>query len=280
MSTGAAPGEGKDRREGQEDEHWAIPREHRSSPTPRARGGIATRKWIGCHGGGLSSGGSPRCSSSWVPSRRSSSSPGAGPWWTYAWTFLAPLFWAFFAWMLVASFFMIFANARRGARRRGPLHSLRTSCRLVWRNLGSALGRLLTLAFLAVVAYKLATIPSSILGAVGRTSGSRRADQARSRDLERARPIPSSFPFGSPGSWCCIARFARGPTRGAPRPGSSSTRKRACIRPHSRNVASDGRDRGPLSSRLVVRRLGIEPRTYRLRVEAHDVTNRTKCREM
>ena len=94
-----------------------------------------------------------------------------GPWWTYAWTFLAPLFWAFFAWMLVASFFMIFAMPAVVLDGEGPLHSLRTSCRLVWRNLGSALGRLLTLAFLAAVAYKVATIPSSILGAAGRTSG-------------------------------------------------------------------------------------------------------------
>jgi hypothetical protein len=73
--------------------------------------------------------------------------------------------------MLVASFFMIFAMPAAVLDGEGPLHSLRTSCRLVWRNLGSALGRLLTLAFLAAVAYKVATIPSSILGAAGHTSG-------------------------------------------------------------------------------------------------------------
>ena len=94
-----------------------------------------------------------------------------GSWWTYAWTFLAPLFWALFAWILVASFFMIFAMPAVVLDGEGPLHSLRTSCRLVWRNLGSALGRLLTLAFLAAVAYNVATIPSSILRTAGRTSG-------------------------------------------------------------------------------------------------------------
>jgi hypothetical protein len=94
-----------------------------------------------------------------------------GPWWTYAWTFLAPLLYAFIAWMLVASFFMIFAMPAVVLDGEGPLHSLRTSCRLVWRNLGSALGRLLTLAVLAAVAYMVATIPSSILGAAGRTPG-------------------------------------------------------------------------------------------------------------
>jgi len=82
-----------------------------------------------------------------------------------------PLLWIGFAWLAAAAFFMIFATPAVVLDGEGPLHSLWTSCRLVSRNLGSALGRLLTLAFLAVVAYKLATIPSSILGAVGRTSG-------------------------------------------------------------------------------------------------------------
>jgi hypothetical protein len=94
-----------------------------------------------------------------------------GPWWTQAWTFLAPLLYAFFAWMLVTSFFMIFAMPAVVLDGEGPLHSLRTSCRLVWRNLGSALGRLLAFTFLATIAYKVATIPSSILDAAGRTSG-------------------------------------------------------------------------------------------------------------
>jgi hypothetical protein len=93
--------------------------------------------------------------------------------------------------MLVTSFFMIFAMPAVVLDGEGPLHSLRTSCRLVWRNLGSALGRLLTLAFLATVAYKVATIPSSILGAAGRTSAVAAALIAsRRRDLDERGRYP------------------------------------------------------------------------------------------
>jgi hypothetical protein len=117
-------------------------------------------------------------------------------WWTDAWTFLAPLFWGFFAWMLVASFFMIFAMPAVVLDGEGPLHSLRTSCRLVWRNLGSALGRLLTLALLAAVAYMVATIPSSILGAAGRTSGVAAAPIKLAAVIWTSAADTLFFPFG------------------------------------------------------------------------------------
>ena len=93
------------------------------------------------------------------------------PHWTLLWIYLAPIFWTYFAWILVAAFFMIFAMPAVVLDGEGPLYSLQTSFHLVSRNFGSALGRLLVLAFLATVAYKVATIPSSILGAAGRTPG-------------------------------------------------------------------------------------------------------------
>jgi hypothetical protein len=93
------------------------------------------------------------------------------PVWPFLWTYLAPLLWTYVGWMLVAFFFMIFATPAVVLDGEGPLHSLRTSYQLAWRNLGSVLGRLLALAFLATVAYTVATIPSSILGAAGRTPG-------------------------------------------------------------------------------------------------------------
>ena len=67
------------------------------------------------------------------------------------------------AWMAVAAFFMIFVTPAVVLDGEGPLHSLRTSFLLVWRNLGSALGRLLVLACLAFVGFMIAT-PLSGLG--------------------------------------------------------------------------------------------------------------------
>jgi len=92
-------------------------------------------------------------------------------WWDQAWNLLAPILWAFVAWILVAAFSMIFAMPAVVLDGEAPLHSVRTSCRLVWKNLGSVLGRLLIFAILATVAYAVATIPTSILGTAGRTSG-------------------------------------------------------------------------------------------------------------
>jgi hypothetical protein len=65
--------------------------------------------------------------------------------------------------MAVAAFFMIFAIPAVVLDGEGPLHSLRTSFLLVWRNLGSALGRLLVVASLTFVGFMVAT-PLSTLG--------------------------------------------------------------------------------------------------------------------
>ena len=74
-----------------------------------------------------------------------------------------PLIWTGMAWLAVAGFFMIFATPAVVLDGEGPLHSLRTSFRLVSRNFGSALGRFLVLAFLASVGFEVAS-PLSTLG--------------------------------------------------------------------------------------------------------------------
>jgi len=74
-----------------------------------------------------------------------------------------PLLWAGMAWMAVAAFLMVFATPAVVLDGEGPLHSLRTSFHLVSRNLGSALGRLLVLAFLALAGFMVAS-PLSTLG--------------------------------------------------------------------------------------------------------------------
>jgi hypothetical protein len=74
-----------------------------------------------------------------------------------------PIIWIGLAWMAVAAFFMIFAIPAVVLDGEGPLHSLRTSYRLVSRNLGSALGRFLVLASLAFVGFEVAS-PLSTLG--------------------------------------------------------------------------------------------------------------------
>lgn len=76
---------------------------------------------------------------------------------------LGPLLWTGLAWLAVAAFFMIFAVPAVVLDGEGPLHSLWTSFRLVWRNLGSALGRFLVLALLAYVGFEVAS-PLSTLG--------------------------------------------------------------------------------------------------------------------
>jgi ABC-type antimicrobial peptide transport system permease subunit len=53
-----------------------------------------------------------------------------------------------------------------------PLVPSRTSGRLVVRNLGAVLGRLLAFAFLATVLHIVATMPAQMLSAVARASGS------------------------------------------------------------------------------------------------------------
>jgi hypothetical protein len=84
--------------------------------------------------------------------------------------FLAFTLLALFGWTILATFFMMFATPAVVLDGEGPVPSLRTSMQLVSRNLGGILGRLLALAFLMVVAYIVATIPASILGAVERTA--------------------------------------------------------------------------------------------------------------
>ena len=84
--------------------------------------------------------------------------------------FLAFTLLAVFGWTVLATFFMMFATPAVVLDGEGPVQSLRTSVQLVSRNLGGVLGRLLAFAFLATVAYIVATIPAAILGAVERTS--------------------------------------------------------------------------------------------------------------
>jgi hypothetical protein len=74
-----------------------------------------------------------------------------------------PLLWTGMAWLAVAAFFMIFAIPAVVLDGEGPLRSLWTSFRLVSRNLGSALGKLLVLASLAFVGFMVAS-PLSTLG--------------------------------------------------------------------------------------------------------------------
>lgn len=76
-----------------------------------------------------------------------------------------------FVWTMIAGFFMIFATPAVVLDGEGPVQSLRTSFHLVSRNLGTVLGRLVAFGFVATVAYLLATMPSSILGAVERSAG-------------------------------------------------------------------------------------------------------------
>jgi len=73
-----------------------------------------------------------------------------------------PLLWAGLAWLAVAAFFMIFATPAVVLDGEGPLRSLRTSFLLVWRNLGSTLGRLLVLASLAFAGFAV-TSPLSTM---------------------------------------------------------------------------------------------------------------------
>jgi hypothetical protein len=74
-----------------------------------------------------------------------------------------PLLWIGLAWLAVAAFFMVFATPAVVLDGEGPLHSLRTSFHLVSRNFGSALGRFLVLAFLALVGF-MVTSPLATLG--------------------------------------------------------------------------------------------------------------------
>jgi len=74
-----------------------------------------------------------------------------------------PLLWTCMAWLAVAAFFMIFATPAVVLDGEGPLRSLRTSFQLVSRNLGSALGRLLVLAAIALVGFGVAS-PLSTMG--------------------------------------------------------------------------------------------------------------------
>ncbi len=83
----------------------------------------------------------------------------------FAFTMLAIL-----GWSLLASFLMMFATPAVVLDGEGPVQSLRTSVRLVWRNLGPILGRLLVFALLGTFAYVLVTIPASILSTVERTA--------------------------------------------------------------------------------------------------------------
>jgi len=76
-----------------------------------------------------------------------------------------------FAWAAIAGLFMMFATPAVVLDDEGPIQSLRTSCRLVLAHLGGIVGRLAAFAFLAIVFYVVATMPSGILTATERASG-------------------------------------------------------------------------------------------------------------
>jgi hypothetical protein len=78
---------------------------------------------------------------------------------------------AFVVWWMIAGFLLMFATPAVVLDAEGPLQSIRTSFRLVVGNLGAVLGRFFAFAFLAIVAYLLATMPAQMLAAVERASG-------------------------------------------------------------------------------------------------------------
>jgi len=73
-----------------------------------------------------------------------------------------PLLWMGMAWLLLALFFMIFAIPAVVLDGEGPLRSLWTSIRLVWRNFWSALGRFLALGFIAFIGFEVASSLSTM----------------------------------------------------------------------------------------------------------------------
>jgi len=74
-------------------------------------------------------------------------------------------------WVLIAGVLMMFAAPALVLDDEGPIQSLKTSYRLVIANLGGIVGRLSAFAFLGVVFYVVATLPSGILAAAERASG-------------------------------------------------------------------------------------------------------------
>jgi len=76
-----------------------------------------------------------------------------------------------FTWCLVAGILMIFATPAVVLDGEGPVQSIRTSFRLVTRNLGGVLGRLIAFAFLSFVVYVFASMPATILTTIERSSG-------------------------------------------------------------------------------------------------------------
>ncbi len=77
-----------------------------------------------------------------------------------------------FLWALLASYFFVFATPGVVLNGERPIHSLKSSWRLVRRNFGAVLGRLLLFALLAIIVYVFAMIPSAFLTAMEKASES------------------------------------------------------------------------------------------------------------
>jgi len=74
-------------------------------------------------------------------------------------------------WWFIAGLLMIFATPAVVLDGEGPVQSIRTSFRLVTRNLGGVLGRFIAFAFLSLVLYIFASMPATILTTIERSSG-------------------------------------------------------------------------------------------------------------
>jgi len=66
-------------------------------------------------------------------------------------------------WAMVATLFLCFATPAVVLNGEGPFHSLKTSAALVRGHVGGILGRFLAFAFLAVIAYMAASLPSAFI---------------------------------------------------------------------------------------------------------------------
>ncbi len=100
-----------------------------------------------------------------------------------------------FAWGMVAGTLLMFATPALVLDDEGPIQSIRTSVRLVLSNLGGILGRLFAFAFLAIVFYIAANMPSWILGATERASGVASAPLKIAGVVWTSGVVTIAFPF-------------------------------------------------------------------------------------
>ncbi|HXL15543.1 MAG TPA: hypothetical protein VN972_05625 [Methylomirabilota bacterium] len=100
-----------------------------------------------------------------------------------------------FAWGMVAGTLLMFATPALVLDDEGPIQSIRTSVRLVLSNLGGVVGRLFAFAFLAIVFYVAANMPSWILGAAERASGVASAPLKIAGVVWTSGVVTIAFPF-------------------------------------------------------------------------------------